>query len=182
MFSTEKENEKEDPNKKNNEDDKKLIGYGLAWMLLGYGIITLVSLMFPPANKPDILRYVSWNEFYHQMLAKGEVELIVVKPQLELVTIYLYEGAVVRGQRALHRTYHMNIINVENFESKLRAAEASLGIKPDQSVQIVYERNQESIWFSLAVLFVVGLVISYIMRSSPMAKGPLNSNLFVSFF
>lgn len=75
-------------------------------------------MLFPPANKPDILRYVSWNEFYHQMLAKGEVELIVVKPDLDLVTIYLYEGAVIKGKTAPFRSYHMNIVNVPTFEGR----------------------------------------------------------------
>src|SRR5699024_6795302 len=100
-------NNNQDPNKnKNNQNDndKKLISYGLAWIVLGYTIITILSVLFPPANKPDVLRYVSWNEFYHQMLSKGEVELIVVKPDLDLVTIYLYEGAVIRGKTVPFRS------------------------------------------------------------------------------
>ena len=168
-----------DPNKNKNDDDKKLIGYGLAWIVLGYTIITIISMLFPPANKPDVLRYVSWNEFYHQMLAKGEVELIVVKPDLDLVTIYLYEDAVIRGKRAPYRSYHMNIVNVPSFEARLREAEAQLGVKHDQSVQIIYERNQENVWFGLITILAIAAIISYFMRSSSMVKGPLNSNLFV---
>lgn len=169
-----------DPNK--NGDDKKLIGYGLAWIILGYSVITLFSMIFPPANKPDVLRYVSWNEFYHQMLSKGEVELIVVKPDLDLVTIYLYDGAVIRGKNVPFRSYHMNIVNVPTFEARLRDAERRLGIKSDQSVQIIYERNQENIWFGVISLLVVAAVVSFLLRGSPMGKGPLNSNLFVSIF
>lgn len=33
------------------------------------------------------------------MLAKGEVEQIIVRPDIEIVTIILYEGAVVKGKR-----------------------------------------------------------------------------------
>lgn len=42
---------------------------------------------------------MSWNEFLYQMLAKGEVEEIVVRPDIELVTIILYDGAVVKGKK-----------------------------------------------------------------------------------
>ena len=168
------------PNKNKNENDKKLIGYGLAWIVLGYSVITFISMLFPPANKPDVLRYISWNEFYHQMLSKGEVELIVVKPDLDLVTIYLYEGAVIRGQKPPFRSYHMNIVNVPTFEARLRAAEANLGIKPDQSVQIIYERNQENIWFGIISILAAAVLLSYLFRGSAMSKGPLGGNMFVS--
>lgn len=33
------------------------------------------------------------------MLAKGEVEQIIIRPDIEIVTIILYEGAVVKGKR-----------------------------------------------------------------------------------
>lgn len=33
------------------------------------------------------------------MLAKGEVEQIIVRPDIEIVTIILYDGAVVKGKR-----------------------------------------------------------------------------------
>lgn len=172
-------NSSEDPNK--NNDDKKLIGYGLVWISLGYLIITAISILFPPANKPDILRYVSWNEFYHQMLAKGEVELIVVKPDLDLVTIYLYDGAIIRGKPAPYRSYHMNIVNVGSFEAKLRQAENDLGVKSDQSVHLVFERNQEGAWIVIFSLLILAVFVSLLIKSSTITKSPLNTNLFVSF-
>lgn len=33
------------------------------------------------------------------MLAKGEVEEIIVRPDLEIVTIILYDGAIIKGRR-----------------------------------------------------------------------------------
>lgn len=33
------------------------------------------------------------------MLAKGEVEQIIVRPDIDIVTIILYEGAVIKGKR-----------------------------------------------------------------------------------
>lgn len=44
---------------------------------------------------------MSWNEFLYQMLAKGEVEEIIVRPDIELVTIILYDGAVVKGKKVM---------------------------------------------------------------------------------
>lgn len=46
-----------------------------------------------------VIRYVAWNEFLYQMLAKGEVEQIIVRPDIDIVTIILFEGAVVKGKR-----------------------------------------------------------------------------------
>lgn len=45
------------------------------------------------------MRYVSWNEFLYHMLAKGEVEEIIARPDVGIVTIALYDGAVIKGRR-----------------------------------------------------------------------------------
>lgn len=45
------------------------------------------------------MRYISWNEFIHLMLAKGEVEEIIARPDLDIVTIKLHEGAVIKGRK-----------------------------------------------------------------------------------
>lgn len=45
------------------------------------------------------MRYISWNEFVHLMLAKGEVEEIIARPDLDIVTIRLYEGAIIKGKK-----------------------------------------------------------------------------------
>lgn len=50
-------------------------------------------------NYFQIVRFVSWNEFLYQMLAKGEVEEIIVRPDIELVTIILCDGAIVKGKK-----------------------------------------------------------------------------------
>jgi spastic paraplegia protein 7 len=138
-----------------------------------------MSLLFPNANQPDVLRYVSWNEFLYQMLAKGEVEQLVVRPELDLVTIYLYDGAVIKGRRAEHKTYHMNIVNVASFEKRLRDAERSLGIKSNKCVPVIYERNQESTWLLLVSLVAVALMILIMFRSGQI-KTPVNVDFFVS--
>ena len=47
----------------------------------------------------QMIRYVSWNEFVYSMLSKGEVEELIVRPDLEVVTIILHEGAIIKGKR-----------------------------------------------------------------------------------
>lgn len=42
---------------------------------------------------------MSWNEFLYQMLAKGEVEQVIVRPDIDIVTIILHEGAIIKGKR-----------------------------------------------------------------------------------
>lgn len=73
---------------------------------------------------------MSWNEFIHQMLAKGEVSKIIVRPELEIVTIVLHDGAIIKGKRSLFKTYHMLLPDSKNLEEKIRTAEKNLGIKP----------------------------------------------------
>jgi len=45
------------------------------------------------------MRYISWNEFVHLMLTKGEVEEIIARPDLDIVTVKLYEGAIIKGRK-----------------------------------------------------------------------------------
>lgn len=93
----------QDPNKKpKDEEDGKisnLLAKAFLWILTAYMLTVFISLMFPSTSQPEMVRYVSWNEFIHHMLAKGEVEQIVVRPDVEIVTIILADGAVVKGKR-----------------------------------------------------------------------------------
>lgn len=47
----------------------------------------------------QFVRYVSWNEFLYTMLTKGEVEELIVRPDIEVVTIILHEGAIIKGKK-----------------------------------------------------------------------------------
>lgn len=93
-----------DPKKPKNDDEDKdkisaILAKAFLWMLTAYMVIAIISLLFPSSNQPEVVRYVSWNEFLYQMLAKGEVEEIIVRPDIEIVTIILYDGAVIKGKR-----------------------------------------------------------------------------------
>jgi hypothetical protein len=53
----------------------------------------------------QVIRYVSWNEFVHHMLAKGEVEEVIVRPDVDIVTIILHDGAIIKGKRVRNKTH-----------------------------------------------------------------------------
>lgn len=65
---------------------------------------------------------------YH-MLSKGEVEAIIVNPNIDHVIIVVHDGAIIKGRRSLYKRYHMAVPSIENFEEKLRKVEKNLGIK-----------------------------------------------------
>lgn len=101
---------------------------------------------------------MSWNEFVSHMLAKGEVEQIVVKPDIEKVVVYLHEGAIINGKPVARRHYQMTIPGVQNFETKLRKAEVSLGIRPEHGVPVIYSRNDGEL-ASLITLVIIALIV-----------------------
>lgn len=173
-------NKEENKNKDDDDDNKNsLLAKAVIWTVAAYLFISLLSL-FPSSNQPENLHFVSWNEFLHQMLAKGEVEQIIVRPEINLVTIHLHEGAVIKGKRVSNKTFHMMIVDVQSFESKLREAEESLGIKPDKAVPVIYERNQDSSWLLLISLIVVSLMIFMMFRSGQIKTPSSMDNFFVS--
>ena len=45
---------------------------------------------------------ISWNDFVHEMLAKGEVSRVQVVPESDIVEIYLHPGAVIFGRPVRH--------------------------------------------------------------------------------
>lgn len=158
---------------KNDDDERKgMLAKAALWMLTAYMFIAIISLLFPSSNQPETARYVSWNEFVHHMLAKGEVEEVIVRPDLDIVTIILHEGAVVKGKKMDQRTFHMNIVDLQHFEERLRESESKLGIRADQGIPVVYERSGDTAGRLLASIIVVAIIVSLLSRNMNI-KGPL---------
>lgn len=63
------------------------------------------------------------------MLNKGEVEAVIVNPNIDHVIIVVHDGAIIKGNRSLYKRYFMVVPSIENFEEKLRKVEKNLGIK-----------------------------------------------------
>ncbi|XP_054707675.1 paraplegin-like [Uloborus diversus] len=151
----------QDPNKKDDDEDemKGMFLKSLMWLATAYAVIVVMSTIFPSTNQPEVLRYVSWHEFVYHMLAKGEVEQIIVSPEADLVTIYVHDDAIIKGKKVEHKTYHMKIADIEKFEEKLREVEKNLGVMFGQGVSVAYERRRENVGLLLTVLLILSLMI-----------------------
>ncbi|CAH0716626.1 unnamed protein product, partial [Brenthis ino] len=172
-----KEESDKDKDKKKKENDEPNISSLLIkaafWMLTTFTLIILSSFLVPGDNtQNELIRYVSWNEFVYSMLSKGEVEEIIVRPDLEIVTIILYEGAIIKGKRTPHRVYHMNVGNIHRFEEKLRETEKSLGVK--EGVRVIYDRNGSVAGKIFTTLLIAAVILSFLYSTKSMK---MNINL-----
>ncbi|GFQ94651.1 paraplegin [Trichonephila clavata] len=171
-------NSEQDPNKKPDDEDESkisLVAKSFLWLILAYVAVTLLSLSFPNSNQPEVLRYVSWNEFVYHMLARGEVEEVLVNPEMDLVTIYVQDGAIIKGRKVDHKTYHMKIADIEKFEEKLREVEKNFGIAA--GIPVNYERSQESVGILLLTLVAASLLTMLAFRRVQI-KSPQTMDFF----
>ncbi|XP_039763854.1 paraplegin [Pararge aegeria] len=175
-YYNQNENKDKDGNKKKENEEPNipsLLIKAAFWMLMTFTLIALSSYLVPGDNtQGEMIRYVSWNEFIYSMLSKGEVEEIIVRPDLEIVTIILYEGAVIKGKRANHRVYHMNVGNIQRFEEKLRETESSLGVK--EGVRVIYDRNGSVAGKIFTTLLIAAVILSFLYSTKSMK---MNINL-----
>ncbi|XP_075229453.1 mitochondrial inner membrane m-AAA protease component paraplegin-like isoform X2 [Lycorma delicatula] len=134
-------------------------------MLTTYMLIASISLMISGSNQPENIQFVSWNEFVHHMLAKGEVEEIIVSPDLDVVKIILYEGAIIKDKFVENRIYHMNIVGTNSFEEKLHEAEKRLGIKSGAGVTVIYDRGGDAAGKVFASLIIAGILLTFVSKA-----------------
>ncbi|KAG7189758.1 hypothetical protein KM043_017422 [Ampulex compressa] len=132
---------KKDP-KKLAEEIKIAFKKLFSMILLTYMLIFMLRQMVQNEAVEE-LKSISWNDFVYHMLAKGEVEGIVVVPMMGKIAVTLHEGAIYKGRRVTGRNFFLTLPDVENFEEKVRKTEENLGIKFDQRVPIVYNRTSE---------------------------------------
>lgn len=163
------------PDDEKDPDKEKMMSVLSKTIFTMFLVFMFVSLIIPPKNRPEnATRYVSWNEFVHHMLAVGEVREIIVHPDLEMVTIILYDNAVVKGRRLSTNVYHM-AIDTTRFEDKLRDVEKRLGVR--DSVAISFDRGGDlagRILFSLVSLVVIMALLSKLKGF----KGPISMDSF----
>lgn len=172
------ENDDDDKKKKKNEQDKvtALLMKVVMWLMAFYMISTFLVMFMQNKNRPEgNTRFVSWNEFVHSMLATGEVRELMVRPGMEMVTIILHDGAVIRGKRSLSNVYHMAIADHEKFESKLRDVEKRLGVR--EGVPVSYNRQSDTVGKLLSTLVIAGIVLAVLSRMRGM-KSPISMDSF----
>lgn len=157
--------EDEEDDKKRREQEDQL--YRERLRTLFFVGFVMILLNYLNAGRGDI----SWNDFVHEMLAKGEVSRVQVIPESDIVDIYLHPGAVIFGRPRLGLMYRMQVANIDKFEEKLRAAEEELNIDPKDRIPVSYKRTG---FFGNAVyalgLALIGIAILwYIGRLAGMA-------------
>ncbi|KAF3832739.1 hypothetical protein F7725_026404 [Dissostichus mawsoni] len=109
---------------------------------------------------------ISWNDFVHEMLAKGEVSRVQVSPESDIVEIYLHPGAVIFGKQRLALMYRMQVANIDKFEEKLRAAEEELNIDAKDRIQVSYKRTGffRNAVYALGMAAIGVAILWYIFR------------------
>lgn len=147
-----------------------------------YIALTTMQMIFSMGNVPEADRYISWNDFYYSLLSKGEVHQLIVRPDLNVVTITLHEGAVYKGKISRNRNYYMNIVDIKSFENKLREAEKSLGIRPENGIPVIYERSQENAWIILIALVALSLFSLMMIKSSNIKSLPPMDFFVINIF
>ncbi|XP_028043389.1 paraplegin [Bombyx mandarina] len=164
--------DKHKKDKKNNELSS-LFMKAVFWMLTTC-ILIIMSTLLVPSDTPqnEVIRYVSWNEFVYSMLAKGEVQELIVRPDMEVVTIILYEGAIIKGRRANNRVFHINVGDIHRFEEKLRETEKNLGVK--EGVRVIYDRNGSVAGKVITTLLIGAVILSFLYSTKSMK---MNINL-----
>lgn len=166
-------------NKNNNDNDKikAVLTKIIIWVLAFYMFSTFISILFSgPANdETTSTRYISWNEFVHHMLAKGEVKEIIIRPNLDMVTIILHEGAIVKGRRVDSNIFHMAIADASKFEEKVRVVEKRLGIS--EEVTITYDRHSD-VTGRLLTLFLIFLIVMSLISRMQGFKSPISMDSF----
>lgn len=155
--SNESNPEKSDKEPNKDEEMKAFLRKLLMWLLLLY--VVLIALRYQmDTSSTEPAASVSWNEFVYHMLSKGEVEAIIVNPNIDHVIIVVHDGAVIKGRRSPYKRYHMVVPNIENFEEKLRKVEKDLSIRAGQGVQVIYERKVGYLATTISFLFLLLLV------------------------
>ena len=71
---------------------------------------------------------ISWNDFYQNLLLKGEVEEITIHSGVNRATAVLHPGAMYQGRKLPVNVVRIQTPQVDNIETKIRDAERSMGI------------------------------------------------------
>lgn len=188
---------KDDQDKEKHNDDKdeeendanKPAKIALLRVLTAVMTVFSLAVIFAFNNGLSEVKQISWKEFYHELLLKGEVEKIDVYPSSNEIMVYSHRVLFKGGQRT-QETSPLRVPNIvyqlvlpdENtarFEDKIREAEKEIGIAPENGVLILYKRQLNIVTVLTQVLMTVMLLVGsrYLLRT--MRKGG-GTNIFDS--
>lgn len=176
-----KPKKKKAPNQKqsdqDDEDEKQK--RNLRMMAQFFAALTLLSTLTLLLGKEGEPRendavFITWNEFVSQILSRGEVRRITVRPETHIATIYLHDNAVISGRKAERERFYMhlgsNTSDIEAFEEQLRDAEKKLKIDPKDAIPLQYVREYPADWILLFSVIALSLIM-YKMYASPGKSG-----------
>jgi len=130
---------------------------------------------------------IQWNDFYQNLLLKGEVQEIVVHAGVNRATAILHPGAMYKGTRINTQIVRLITANVDNIEAKVRDAEAQMGVKLEHMIPITYERKSQSMGQVIGIFLILGvLALGYrgfqaMSRNMRASMGEGGSNPFSKF-
>lgn len=161
-------------NPKKNGDDKvpSILFKYLLWFTFFWLIVSLAPMLKPDNMQREIV-YVSWNDFFHHMLSKGEVKELILEPQSDLVIIILQPDAVIKGRRSGNLRYLMKVGDLDRFEEKLRATEDKLNIRQDDRVPITFDRGHVTAG-QLLLLFLACALLPFLIGRLRSVKPSIN--------
>lgn len=188
---------KDDQDKEKHNDDKdeeendanKPAKIALLRVLTAVMTVFSLAVIFAFNNGLSEVKQISWKEFYHELLLKGEVEKIDVYPSSNEIMVYSHRVLFKGGQRTQETSplWVPNIVyqlvlpdeNTARFEDKIREAEKEIGIAPENGVLILYKRQLNIVTVLTQVLMTVMLLVGsrYLLRT--MRKGG-GTNIFDS--
>uniref|UniRef100_A0A8C5BK74 SPG7 matrix AAA peptidase subunit, paraplegin n=1 Tax=Gadus morhua TaxID=8049 RepID=A0A8C5BK74_GADMO len=156
--------EEDDEEKKRREQEDQMYRERLRTLF----IIALIMSLLNSINTSG--GNISWNDFVHEMLAKGEVSRVQVVPESDIVEIYLHPGAVIFGRPRLALMYRMQVANIDKFEEKLRAAEKELNIDNKDRIPVSYKRTGffGNALYALGMAAIAVAILWYLFRLAGM--------------
>ncbi|KAI0983712.1 hypothetical protein GJ496_007410 [Pomphorhynchus laevis] len=109
------------------------------------------------------INFLSWNEFLNEMLSKGEVKSIIIRPDNDIAMILLHDDAIIKGEKITNPVRFMDVDSTQRFEEKIRKAEQKLGIQAENNIPITYQRSNPL--FALAVFSGICLGLYSLFRN-----------------
>merc|ERR1712013_640169 len=113
---------------------------------------------------------IQWNDFYQNLLLKGEVQEIVIHSGVNRATAVLHPGAVYQGKVLNTTIVRLVTPQVENMEAKIREAEEKMGIRPGNGISVTYERKSETMGRLFGMLLIAGILVLMFRGFRAMSK------------
>jgi len=113
---------------------------------------------------------IQWNDFYQNLLMKGEVQEIVIHSGVNRATAILHPGAVYQGKVLNTTIVRLVTPQIDNIEGRIREAEHKMGIRPGDGISITYERKSEAMGQALGLLLIAGIVVMLFKGLGAMGK------------